>query len=196
MKTSYQPLSVVAVTKGITFVEPTQILPDRVTSESPAIDAMTDLARVAAVTIGPNLPLAAAEECMRVRGVRMLLVTGAMNEILGLITLKDIKGERPVKFQRSMGVGHHEILVRDVMTPREKLEALRMKDVQVAKVGAIIATLSHTGRQHALVIERTVRGDAIRGIFSSTHIGRQLGVTLENSGVAYSFAELEDALLH
>jgi hypothetical protein len=36
----------------------------------------------------------------------------------------------------------------------------------------------------------------IRGIFSASRISRQLGVPLDTSGVAYTFAELEAALAH
>jgi hypothetical protein len=36
----------------------------------------------------------------------------------------------------------------------------------------------------------------IRGLFSSVQIGRQLGVQIQQSGVAGTFSELEAALAH
>lgn len=71
-----------------------------------------------------------------------------------------------------------------------------MAEVSEARVGDIIQTLKRTGRQHALVIARTPDGPAIRGIFSARQVGRQLGVQIDTTGIAYTFAELEAALIH
>jgi hypothetical protein len=86
--------------------------------------------------------------------------------------------------------------VRDIMTPAERLETLSIHDVTAARVGDIVQTLKRTGRQHALVAERTTQGPVIRGIFSASRISRQLGVPVETTGIAYTFAELEAALSH
>jgi hypothetical protein len=115
-------------------------------------------------------------------------------QALPVRTLNDIKGERPLRFQGESGVSHQEVLVRDVMTSHERIEVMNMADVAKARVGDIIETLKRTGRQHALVEEHTSSGDVIRGIFSATRIGKQLGMQLESSGVAWTFAELEAAL--
>ena len=82
------------------------------------------------------------------------------------------------------------------MTPRDELEALSLADVAESSVGDIIETLKRTGRQHALVVERTSEGRAICGIFSARQIGRQLGMQLNTAGIAYTFAELEAALAY
>ncbi|HET6725200.1 MAG TPA: CBS domain-containing protein [Gammaproteobacteria bacterium] len=196
MKDGFNALTVASVQPGTKIVVPTQSLPENVTLRSPAIDVMTDLARVAAVTIGPNQTMDDALDRMRNSGVRLLIVLNSENATLGLITARDIHGERPVRFMRELGVARGDVLVRDIMTPREKMEAMWMRDVQIASVGDIIETLKRTGRQHAMVIERTVNGSMIRGLFSSVQIGRQLGVQLAQSGVAGTFSELEAALAH
>jgi CBS domain containing-hemolysin-like protein len=82
-------------------------------------------------------------------------------------------------------------MVKDIMTPREKLEVLCMDDLQKARVGDIVATLKTHGRQHALVVERTPdRSQILRGMFSVSQISRQLGAQVETVGVASTFAEL------
>lgn len=196
MKDGFKTLALASVQSGAQIVAPTQSLPENVTLRSPAIDVMTDLARVAAVTIGPNNTIDEALTRMKHSGVRLLLVLNSEGATLGLITARDIQGERPVRFMRELGVAHADVLVHDIMTPREKMEAMWMRDVQVASVGDIIETLKATGRQHAMVVERTVEGARIRGLFSSVQIGRQLGVQLPQSGVAGTFSELEAALAH
>ncbi|MGB9428998.1 MAG: CBS domain-containing protein [Gammaproteobacteria bacterium] len=196
MTEKFKVLSVMMASADTVLMRPTHRLPDHVSVQSPAIDAMTDLGRVAAVAVDPNLSMDKAEERMRNSQVRMLFVLNDAGDVLGLITLNDLKGMRPMRFQQEMGVSRSEVLVRDIMTPREKLEALSMSDVVQACVGDIIETLKRTGRQHAIVIERTPEGSAIRGIFSARQIGRQLGVQINTSGIAYTFAELEAALGH
>ena len=64
------------------------------------------------------------------------------------------------------------------------------------EVGHIIATLSEANRQHALVVDRDrlTREDYVRGIFSATQIGRQLGRSIATFDVAHTFAEIEAEL--
>ncbi|MGH8283153.1 MAG: CBS domain-containing protein [Gammaproteobacteria bacterium] len=192
----FKALSVMMATADTVLMRPTHRLPEHASLQSPAIDVMTDLNRVMAATVDPNLPIEKTEERMKNARVRLLFVLNESGDLLGLITLNDIKGMRPMRFQQAMGVSRSEVLVRDIMTPRDKLEALAMSDVAQSSVGDIIETLKRTGRQHTIVIERTPTGPAIRGLFSARQIGRQLGMQIDTSGIAWTFAELEAALSH
>ena len=196
MSGKFKALPVMTASVDTVLMRPSQRMPEHVSLQSPAIDAMTDLSRVAAASVDPNVSLDKAEERMRNARVRLLFVLNESGDVLGLITLNDLKGMRPMRFQQEMGVSRSEVLVRDIMTPRETLEALAMADVAEANVGDIIETLKRTGRQHALVVEPGPNGPAIRGIFSARQIGRQLGMQIDTSGIAYTFAELEAALGH
>lgn len=196
MSSKFKVLTTVMAPAETLLMRPTHHLPDRVNTTSPAIDVMTDLSRVAAATVDPNLSVDKAEERMKNSRVRLLFVLSERGDLLGLITFNDLKGERPMRVQRELGVSHKEILVRDIMTPLARLEAIGMDAVAQAHVGDVIETLKRTGRQHALVLERTPQGPAIRGIFSARQIGRQLGMQIDTSGIAYTFAELEAALSH
>lgn len=196
MAAVFKTLPVSLAPADTTLIHPNQHLPEHVSTQNPAIDVMTDLGRMAAAVVEPNLSLDKAEERMRNARVRLLFVLNETGDLLGLITLNDLKGTRPLRFQQESGVSRAEVLVRDIMTPREKLEALTFADVAQATVGDIIETLKRTGRQHALVLERAAEGPAIRGIFSARQIGRQLGVHIDTSGIAWTFTELEAALRH
>ena len=196
MSIPYRSLSIALAPAGTGLIQPGQGLPEHATPASPALDAMTDLTRVAAATVEPDSSLQRAEEIMKLTKVRLLFVVDADRRLLGLITLNDIKGERPMTYQNNIGVSYGEIRVSDIMTPASRLETLSLHDVQDARIGDIIQTLKRTGRQHALVLERVGKGAVIRGIFSATRISRQLGMPVETSGIAYTFAELESALSH
>lgn len=195
MSHNYNPLSYKTLDAGATYHRPPQCLPERVTADSPATDVMTDFTKVAAMTIGPCASLEDANQRMIASGIRLLFVTGRDNEIMGLITATDILGEKPMKYLQEVGGKREDILVRDIMTPQEKLDVLAMSDVERATVGDIVMTLQRVGRQHALVVENTMAGrQIVRGMFSTTQIGKQLGITIETTEVAQTFAELEAAL--
>ena len=81
------------------------------------------------------------------------------------------------------------------MTPAEDIVALRLEDVRSAKVGHIVASLKQAGRHHELVAETLPGGEIrIRGMFSVSQIARQLGMPLQITELARTFAEIEQAL--
>ena len=172
-------------------------VPQMVRADSPAIAVMTDLTQVSAATILADAPIADASRLMIARGVRLLLVVDRYRVIEGVITAHDTMGERPINLLRERGGRHQELHVSDLMTPRAAMQVIDMADVLRAEVGHIVATLKDCARQHALVVERdrTSGEDAVRGIFSASQIGRQLGVAIPIFEVAHSFAEIEAALV-
>lgn len=171
---------------------PVALSPPAVQIDSPAVLVMTDLARVPPACIGASAPLPEANQAMVYRGVRLLFVTDAEQQLLGLITAHDVLGERPVLVARERSMRREELRVADIMTPLGKIEALPMPDVLRAEVGHIVATLKQSGRQHALVVEPDASArQQVRGIFSLSQIARQLGISISTSEIARNFAEIE-----
>lgn len=191
MNRTYNLIPSAPLHKGATFHKPRQMLPEQVSMDDPVAAVMTDFKVVTAYTIFPLETIEAAREKMIHRGVRMLLVVDDQNHILGLITATDLTGEKPMQVVQTQGIRHSDVMVKDIMTPRERLEVLCMDDMQTACVGDIVTTLKTQGRQHALVVERTLdRGQILRGMFSISQINRQLGTQVDVVGVAHTFAEL------
>ena len=191
------PLKLHQMDRLVTFYQPGHdVEPAPVKERSPAILVMTDLRHHVAVTIEPNVPIDRALERMKTVGVRLLFVVNDAKQILGLITCTDILGEKPLQIHGKLDVRYEEIMVNDIMTPRESLEVLLIDDVIKASVGDVVATLQSVGRNHALVVDSShdSRPPAVRGIFSASQIGRQLNQTIDITGVAQSFAEVEMAL--
>jgi CBS domain-containing protein len=195
MKREYLPLTAHPLQTGARFHLPGQD-PARVRIDSPALAVMTDLRHIPAATIDLEAPLDAANRFMIRRGVRLLLVTDVDRQVLGLITTNDMSGEKPVQFALQRGIKHQEICVRDIMTPRERLEVLLYADLVQAEVGHVVATLKHAGRQHALVVDLSSGSEVqtLRGIFSASQIARQLGMAIQTPEVAQTFAEIGAAL--
>lgn len=165
-----------------------------VTIDSSAIEVMTDLQQVAAATTSIDTSIAKATQTMISRGVRLLLVLDSSGRLAGLITARDTMGEKPIQYIRERGGRHSDLTVRDCMTPIHEIDVLTMKDVMKTCVGNIVNTLERLGRQHALVVDQVDGQEMIRGIFSITQVGRQLGVGLHAFEVAKTFSEIRAAL--
>ena len=190
--TSYSALEVTPIETEVTYHRPRQTYRDRVTLEDPALEVMTDFTRVTAISINPCAGLQQARERMESSGVHLLFVTNQYHEVLGLITINDLNGPKPMQKLSENGGRMEDLMVRDIMTPRHQLEALDFEDVRKAKVGHLVETLKRMGRRHALVVERQLDNgrQIIRGVFSSHQIGQLLGQTLDDSHMSGSIAEL------
>lgn len=163
---------------------------------SPAIEAMTDFLRVNLVTIGASESLVDANARMISRGVRLLIVSAPDDGVLGLITARDIMGEKPMQLAQSRGCKRDELRVTDLMTPIGSVDTLYLNEVLNARVIDILDALKHLGRQHILVedVDPATGLPRVRGMFSATHIGRLLGVPVLGFELASTFAEIEAAL--
>ena len=113
--------------------------------------------------------------------------------LFGRLTSRDLMGDRPIKHIQAYGGKHDELVVRDCMTPVAEIDVLSLSDVLKAEVGHIVATLKNVGRQHALVVDTdpTSGEERVRGIFSISQIGRQLGMPLQTFEVANTFSQIE-----
>ncbi len=178
------------------YFEPSQEFVERLTMDSPAAAAMTDLRQQIAQTVEPDVSIDWALQRMKSAGVRLLLVVDSSKRVTGLITSTDIQGEKPIKFHHQLGLRHEEIMVRDIMTPQPELDVVELADVRRASVADVVALLKRVGRRHALVLDRDPHSGnpAIRGIFSASQIEKQLDRIIETISVAQTFAEVEAAL--
>ena len=169
---------------------------NQVGADSPAIEAMTDFARINVVAISGDALVDDANARMISRGVRLLMVVGKDDAVLGLITARDILGEKPMQIVQARGVKRDELTVSDLMTPVESIDTLYLSEVLNARVADILAALKKVGRQHILVEDNDPATGLprVRGLFSATHIGRLLGVPVLGFDLPRTFAEIEAAL--
>jgi len=157
---------------------------------------MTDLKEITPFSIEPTASIESTNEKMIASGVRLLFVTDNDANLIGLVTSTDVLGEKPVQYLKEHGGSRDEIIVKDIMTSVDSLEVLLYNDVQKASVGDIVETMNLLGRQHTLVVEKTESGDSIvRGIFSTSQISHQVGMHIEPTLRAHTFADVEKVVL-
>ena len=189
----YAPIKSALLQQGMSLHQVEKVYSDIVSLDDPATRVMTDLKKISAITISPDISIEVAGLRMKQRGVRMLLVTDDQDDIIGLITSTDLQGEKPLQLVRERGIHYRDVTVRDIMTEHAQLEVLCMDDVENATVGQVVATLQASGRQHALVTDRIpgTQDQALRGIFSAAQVARQLDIEIVGSQVVETFAEIE-----
>ena len=178
------------------LLRPACVLPERVRLDNPALDVMTDFRRVTAFIATPGDTVQQAEERMIRRKVRLLFVMDAQDRVIGLITNTDIHGEKPMQVVQSRGIRRDEVLVADIMTPVDRIEAVDFDDLSHARVGHVLETLKSRGRQHALVIENANGQKLVRGLLSLSQLCKQLGINVQTTEVAHTFTEIEQHLAH
>ncbi len=179
--TPYQALTFSELPVGATYSRPRVDLPSHLSPDDPAIQAMTDLRRVTALTVERTMTLAATRERMRKLGVRMLLVTNASSAVIGVVTVTDLDSGRPERIAEKTGESADELSVKDIMTLRGRIEVLRIEDVERVRVGDILATLRDRHRRHALVVCENAETQAteVCGIFSLSQICRLVGLNVK-----------------
>jgi len=194
-ESAHKPLPSHKAQPGARLQQPTEA-PPLVTVSSSALCVMTDFRKVPVATIGPTATLTEATQAMIKRGVRLLLVVDDGEDVIGLITARDTQGERPIQMVHEHGGRYDDLQVRDLMAPVDGIDLLEMSRVMRAEVGDVVATLKNWGRQHALVgeLDAATGKHRIRGMFSATQIGRQLGLPVQTFDVARTFADIQAAL--
>jgi CBS-domain-containing membrane protein len=196
METRHAPIASRPMRAGTLVRQPPVEGAPRVRPADPALSVMTDLRRVPAVLVDPDVDMEAAMRIMIRRNVRSLFVVNVDNEVLGLVTATDLLGEKPMQHLARTGGRRGDIRVHDLMTPQARLEVLAMGDVEHACVGQVLATLNEAGRQHAMVVEGGAGGrEVVRGVFSASQLEKQLGEPVAvGAAPARTFAEIQAAL--
>jgi CBS-domain-containing membrane protein len=151
--------------------------PEIVKLDSPAAVVMTTFKAVHPVTTYPEVAIDAALKKMKTTGVRLLFVLNDADQIIGLVTAKDIMGERPILITQQTRLPRAEITVALVMTPQPDICALDVQALRDARVGDIIETLRAQERQHALVVktDKATQTQRVIGMFSTSQISKLLG---------------------
>lgn len=189
---SYKSLSTQTLNTGVTYHRPALPVREKTTLDSPAFQVMTDLKQIMASTIHAKESIEDANNKMKARGVRMLLVVDMIDEIQGLVTSTDILGEKPLQFIQKYGGHRDDIKVKDIMTRQSQINVISIQDVSHAKVGDIVETLKSAGHQHAVVVDKQGWKNAmtVRGIISLNQIARLLGIEIQKYDMPQTLAEI------
>jgi len=178
MAREFTPRFSILLQPGATYTHPPAAPepPELIDLDDQAIHVMTDFHYVTPQTVAPDILIDDALEQMKTGGVRLLLVINSDREIIGIITAKDIQGERPIKLAEQTRINRANILVSMIMTSQSDIPVLSMLSVTDAQIGHIVETLRELERQHILVVDIDSGSgkQTVCGVFSTSQISKQL----------------------
>ncbi len=167
------------------------------TLDSPAVHIMTDLRQRPAVYVDKDCLIDDAHKLMIQRAIRLLFIVHA-NEFLGIVTAKDILGERPTKLVYENQRKRNEITVYDIMTAKSQLICMELATLQKAEVGNLVSTMREVTHQHLLIVnqltDKNIQTDDIVGLVSTSQIARLLNQPLDTLNLPSSFYAVQKAL--
>lgn len=174
----YEQLEVFELKAENKLIRP-EALPEVAHLDDPAASVMLDFTRVKPLTISQEASIVLAMEEMKTNNVHMLIVTNAMDQVIGIVDTEDLLGEKPIKILQENRIPRTAIQVKSVMTKRHDLLALNIHELKYARVGHVFTTLKNLRILYALVVESRDDGvDEIRGIFSMNQISKQLHIDM------------------
>jgi len=168
-----QTITLFSVSNIAHLVQPEEF--HELSAASSALEIFTDFKKHIPLTIEGSVAADDVEVLMRKAHVKMKLVVDANNEFIGTISLDDLD-ERHFMTRIAAGDARHDILVSDLMTPKERIMALCLDDLEHASIGDVIKSLQKQGQQHCLVVDRS--GRQIRGLISASDVARRLHIPI------------------
>lgn len=162
-----------------------------ITVFSSARDALLDYTVLPPLTLDPGVTAEAAEIAMLYSHTNLQLVTDAHHNLLGIISIRDINGDKMLATAAAMGVSRQDLTVRDLMTPVTHLSYLKHETLTKATVGDLVAILEHQKQRFLVVIDHY---EQLCGLICADEIARLLGRELNILPVANHFGEVFSAL--
>lgn len=149
-----------------------------ITLQSPATTIFTDFKQFKPLIIEENTKAEDALRLMRKAHVHLKMVVNEHNDFVGVISSYDVSEQR-IMHHINKGYARHDILVSDLMLPRDQLQAFSLSELANASVNDVINMLKQNGLRHCLVLDH--KNHHIRGLISSSDIARKLHIPIEIS---------------
>ncbi|MBL4647428.1 MAG: CBS domain-containing protein [Gammaproteobacteria bacterium] len=173
------------------FIAPKQ-LPELVHLDDPAFDAMINFEHVKPLSIEQDRRMNDARVEMENSLLHVMLVTDETDCLIGIITLTDILGAKPVKLQETLRIERKKIKIKHIMTPIKDLVAIDYDNLLPAKIGHVVSTLLSLKQHYALVSQTNADSgeQVIKGLFLDSEISKQLGINIHSQPIL-SLTELQ-----
>ena len=158
----------------------TDMLPEVLHLEDPALAVMIDFSQSVPKTIHKNSSIDDALNKMKTQGLHLLFAVDDAEQPIGVIASEDLLGEYPIKIQQERRIPRAKICVDMLMKKLSDIPAIDFDVVTQFKIGNVVNTLKSHHQHYAIVIKTVGNEQKIRGIFTSSRISQQLHITLNH----------------
>ena len=156
---------------------------ENVTTYSSALTVFTDFHKAGPRVIESNTPADELVQLMKKEHVRMKIVVDTENHFIGIISLEDLSEDMFIKHVAG-GYKRSELIVADLMRPKESLLALSYSSLKRSDIESLLYSQKENHYQHLLVIDE--ESMTIRGVISSNDVARQLRLNIDVSFSSFS----------
>jgi len=175
----YQPLKLVSLNPNVSSTAVKETLPHiKLSLSSPAavlVDAFLDRKPI---SVHADDSLKDTHHLMHAMKISVCLVENSRNEVIGIVTKRDLMGQRAVAYATKSATPIADLSVRDVMIPRSSLFCISKEQARAASVGEVVATIKRLGDTYILITDNQVNSSVIQAVVSTSDVDKLLDTHL------------------
>ncbi len=175
----YQPLKLVSLNANVPSNSAKAKLPNiKLSLSSPAsvlVDAFTDQRTV---TVHADDGLQNTLHVMHAMKMSVCLVENSRSEVIGIVTKRDVMGQKAVAYAAKLGSPIADLSVRDVMIPRSSLYCISRSTARAADIGDVVETLKRIGDTYILITDDQVNSSTIHCVVPTAEVNQLLNTHL------------------
>lgn len=183
------PVQDLARTAAITTAKPLS----HIGSDDSAVHLLTDFAEQKVPSLSSDMPVSEARLWMKLADTPLKLVENQVGDCLGIITIEDVNGEKPMMLANRQGVALKDLRVRDIMRPLSELPAIYYRDLRAATVGDLVSTFREVHEEYLLVLDDDRQHPSqtyLRGLVRARELVQRLNLAIDLEHRATKFYEI------
>ncbi|MCC4831077.1 CBS domain-containing protein [Shewanella sp. 10N.7] len=140
--------------------------------DSSALEVFTDFDVSRPIIVDASTSAIGTAKIMEKTHAYMRLVVDKNNKFLGIITQQQLSPHNLMITANRLSLTINELMVTEIMVPREELQAFDYNQISTAKVSDIVRLLKENNLHHMLVIDQDLHH--IRGLIAASDLARKL----------------------
>ncbi|KEF29997.1 MAG: hypothetical protein EP339_11125 [Gammaproteobacteria bacterium] len=183
------PVQDLARTGAISTAKPVA----QIGSDDSAVHLLKDFAEQRPPSLSSTMPVSEARLWMRLADTPIKLVENQTGDCIGILTIHDVNGEKPMMAANRQGTAIPEIRVRDIMRPLSELPAIHYRDLRAATVGDLVSTFREVHEEYLLVLDDDWNNPSqtyLRGLIGARDLVQRLDLSLDLEHRATRFYEI------
>lgn len=162
-------------------------------SEDSAVHLLKDFAEQKPPVLSSIMPVSEARLWMRLADTPIKLVENQAGDCIGILTIHDVNGEKPMMAANRQGSAIPDLRVRDIMRPLSELPAIHYRDLKSATVGDLVSTFREVHEEYLLVLDDDWKNPGqtyLRGLVKARELVQRLDLTIDLEHRATKFYEI------
>lgn len=152
---------------------------DTLTNDAAASELLKDFTRQAPVIVRSSREIQEVKKTLDVSGETFCVVINRNDEVVGILTLKDLIGSWPMSLANQRGSSIADIVARDIMRSVWRLPTIELGKLQDLKIDELITIFKGLHSDYLLVMDTVAVGaeeQVICGLLSADELSRRLGI--------------------